>query len=136
MKDFNTFLSTIYLGDRACKSLLIDGWRGIVELTVNLVSRIRDPSGNWNYYSDEDIENGIVVFSGIEAISLDPPGRFPNDTIEDLVVERIGDHGLVEFRLTATQVVENGNAYKVIVRITARDVYLVDPINPQTEIRT
>jgi len=35
------FLKTIYLGDRGCKKIIIDGWQGRVLMQVNLISRIR-----------------------------------------------------------------------------------------------
>jgi len=135
MMNFKTFINTIYLGDRACKSLLLNGWEGRVEITVNLLSRIRDSTGNWNFYSEEDIENGIIVFAGIEEVFIEPSGRFPNDAIEHLVVEKVTENGVGHFRLTANQVTEEGETHRVIVRIVAKDLYLIDPINPETELR-
>ncbi len=134
--NFESFLSTIYLGDRACKSILIDGWNGRVEVTVDIVSRIRDRSGNWNFYADEDVHNGQIVFAGVEAIIIEPPGRFPNDVIESLVVEQVTNEGIGHFKLTANQVIEDGEAFLVVVRIAAKDLYLVDPRNSGMQLRT
>lgn len=60
------FLKTLYFGDRYCTKFLLDSTNNKVELHVNQISRIRDKSGEWNYYTDEDIENGVLVFTGIK----------------------------------------------------------------------
>ncbi|MGE6786753.1 DUF6258 family protein [Ensifer adhaerens] len=39
------FLSSIYLGDRACKAVVLDGWKGEVKIQMNAVSRLRGASG-------------------------------------------------------------------------------------------
>jgi hypothetical protein len=49
------FVKTIYLGDRACKKIVIDGWDELLKIQVNEISRIRDVSGQWNYYNDENM---------------------------------------------------------------------------------
>src|SRR5260370_11417121 len=81
------FLNTIYLGDRGCKSVLIDGWQDRVLIQVTSISRIRSASGQWEFYTDEDIENGLLVFKGVHSIEFQPPGLVPNDSINSLDVE-------------------------------------------------
>jgi hypothetical protein len=78
------FLGTVYLGDRACKSIHIEGWKQRVVLEVDLISRVRSPSGNWELYSAEDIPDGRIVFSGVEDVQFDPPGPLPNDLINEI----------------------------------------------------
>ncbi|MBL1274535.1 MAG: hypothetical protein COB30_000445 [Ectothiorhodospiraceae bacterium] len=75
------FINSIYLGDRGCKKILIDGWGKEVCIEVDVISRIRSPDGNWNYYDDEDIDNGLVVFKNIHSFLLTPQGKIPNDLI-------------------------------------------------------
>ena len=62
------FIKTIYLGDRACKGVVIDGWNSLVKIHIDNISRIRSLSGNWELYTDEDIENGFIVFEFVESI--------------------------------------------------------------------
>jgi hypothetical protein len=72
------FLRTIYVGDRACRAIHIESWKTQVALEVDVISRIRSPSGNWEHYSAEDIPGGRIVFSGVETLQLDPSGPLPN----------------------------------------------------------
>lgn len=57
------FLRTIYMGDRAWKSITIDGWNNCVVIKVDEISRVRTESGNWEFYNDENIFDGLLVFS-------------------------------------------------------------------------
>ena len=75
------FLKTLYLGDRGCKGLNIDTWNETVSMVVTEVSRVRSETGDWNFYTDEDIENGHVVFNGVKSLTFHPPGVLPNDKI-------------------------------------------------------
>ena len=80
-------VKTIYLGDRACKSIAIDGWNRRVAMQVDEISRVRSASGNWECYNDENIMDGLIVFTEVGSISFDPPGPIPNDYINDLEIE-------------------------------------------------
>lgn len=76
------FLDSIYLGDRACKGIVIDSWRKEVKIHIDSISRVRGET--WDFYSAEDVENGFLVFEGVDHISFDPPGRIPDDEIGDI----------------------------------------------------
>ncbi|WP_104663372.1 DUF6258 family protein [Ensifer adhaerens] len=75
------FLETLYLGDRGCKAVLLDGWNDEVKIQIDLISRKR--SETWDFYSAEDVEDGFLVFEGVDYVSFDPPGYVPNDEIGD-----------------------------------------------------
>ncbi|WOS61348.1 DUF6258 family protein [Sinorhizobium fredii] len=83
------FLRTIYLGDRGCKAVVLDGWNDEVKIQIDLISRKR--SETWNFYSAEDVEDGFLVFEGVDHVSFDPPGRIPNDEIG--AIEFLGSEG-------------------------------------------
>src|SRR5688572_28261911 len=117
------FLQTIYLGDRGCKSILLDGWNERVAIQINLISRIRDASGNWDFYDKEDIEDGLIVFEDVVSIFFDPPGFIPNDTIEfsDQAVETVeGNNGSIYYRfsLGIASGDKKGNFTNINVKIT------------------
>lgn len=77
--DAREFLKTIYVGDRACKAVLVDGWKAEVKVQVTCISRVR--SGTWNYDADEDLIDGFLVLEGVTRNFFEPSGMVPNDLI-------------------------------------------------------
>ncbi|MFN5945742.1 MAG: DUF6258 family protein [Phycisphaerae bacterium] len=53
--DVTAFLNTVYLGDRGCTFITIDGEQNQLVVGVNLISRIRGE--RWDYYTDKDVAN-------------------------------------------------------------------------------
>jgi len=47
------FLKAIYLGDRTCRSITLDGWKKRVLTEADEISRVRSESGNWDFYNIE-----------------------------------------------------------------------------------
>lgn len=135
------FLQTIYLGDRGCKSLLIDGWNERVVIQVNQISRIRSSSGKWEFYTDEDIVDGLIVFDVVDSISLQPAGFIPNDLINSIEVEELCDAAAgdemeqkVLFKIYIDSVNGEGRHTEVLIQIQASSVHLEDPTRPGLRI--
>lgn len=128
--------NTIYLGDRACKAILIDGWEQRVSFQVNLISRLRPGTTTWNFYTDADIENGWLVFTDVQSICFDPSGPIPNDFINDVEVKPIplGGKAAWRFELSISSVGERGISTEVIIRIEANGFHLEDPAKPGVKI--
>lgn len=127
------FLKTIYLGDRYCWKLVANSVKKEVEIYINLISRVRDESGEWNYYSDEDIENGAIVFANVNQLFLDKSGLMPNDEIYNIkAIETT--NGLYEFTIEASNVNKDVETTDLIIQIIAESVYLLDPLNPDVKI--
>lgn len=134
--DVEAFLKTIYLGDRACKGLVIDTWNKRLKLHVDSISRVRGLQ--WNYYNAEDIEDGFIVFDGVREFRLDPPGPLPNDYISGIEVKPVAlslQPPLYEFRISVSSINEHAASLEVEVRVTAADCYLEDPAKPGQQIR-
>ena len=127
------FLKTLYFGDRYCTKLLLDSANNKVELHVNQVSRIRDKSGEWNYYTDEDIENGILVFTDIKKVFLDESGLLPNDQIYDVYANE--HDGVYEFVIETSYVDASALTHDLTIRIIGEGVYLLDPTKPDVRIQ-
>ena len=132
------FLSSVYLGDRACKSIHIDGWKSEVHVEVDRISRIRSSSGHWDFYSDEDIVDGRLVFTGVRSIRFDPSGAIPNDLIHEIGVRSAAspsDVGVWVFHMSMGSVAADGTTTEVLLEIIATDVHLEDPARAGAKIR-
>ncbi len=130
------FIKTIYLGDRGCMSLLIDGWNAEVKVQVDSISRVR--SDSWDFYVDEDLEEGFLVFEGVSWVSLDPPGVIPNDFINSIEAEPLAgsDHSRYLIVMSIGGSVDPpGATTEVTVRIHATAMALEDSHNPGVRIR-
>ena len=84
------FLKTIYLGDRGVTGISMDSVRKTVKIHIDCISRVRGE--NWNYYTDEDLENGAIVFTGCKKFFFDTNGILPSDFIEIESVEQTADN--------------------------------------------
>jgi hypothetical protein len=132
-------LKTVYLGDRACKAISLEGWNKRVVVHVDVISRIRSDTGSWDFYTAEDIPDGRLVFGEVLRVRFDPSGPVPNDLINELVVSEIVEPTMAKpvytFRLSVGSVDDAGGSTEVIVEIKASDMYLQDPRTPAREIR-
>ena len=129
-------MDTIYLGDRACKALTIESWQNRVLVQVDCLSRIRDPSGHWNFYSDEDIEDAYIVLTGVSSLALEPPGRVPDDYFLDWRAEIAASTPEPSYRVIF-EVGSSGNmgpAGNVVLTVIATGIHLEDPKRPGEEI--
>lgn len=127
------FLKTIYLGERLCTKLVLDNMNNQIEIHLNLISRIRDSSGEWNYYSDEDVEDGIIVLTGVTEIHLDPSGLLPNDQIYDIYVKQDDEQGF-EFTIEASHVTKDAVTHDLTIVIKGEGIHIIDPKNPHVKI--
>ncbi len=123
-------IQSLYLGDRACKSIFIDGWRDRVIVQVDCLSFLRPGTTTWNYYTGHDIDDALLVFDGVKRFSCTPPGPVPNDYIAELAVSDAGDALGYEFTLEVASVDSKGNSTQVLVRIDAQSFHIEDPRDP------
>jgi hypothetical protein len=127
------FIRTLYLGDRYCTRITIENQKKEIKFYVNLISRIRSESGQWDFYADEDIENGVIVFSGVEQVFFDKSGFFPNDEIYNIEVTN-NFSNKYEFTINTSFVDTSGLTRDLIIKIIAKEIYLLDPNRPDMKI--
>lgn len=133
LSEAEAFINTIYLGDRACKGYSLDSFKREFRIFIDDISRIRSTTGEWNYYIDEDIKDGRLVFSGLVAIHVQPSFLIPNDYVE---ITRLGtDHGNITFELELGCVGDDRKSRPQLITIVAADFYLEDPEYPGVQIR-
>ena len=84
------FLQTIYLGDRGITGISMDTDNGSIKIHIDCISRIREK--HWDHYTDEDLENGAIVFSSCKKFFFDTNGVLPGDFIEIESLELLADN--------------------------------------------
>ena len=106
-------------------------------MKVDTVSRIRSESGNWEFYVDEDISDGLIVFSSAKSIRFSPCGPIPNDLINSFEVypfkaenEIEDEDPLYVFQLSIGSVAPQGTQREVVVEIVAKTIHLEDLKRP------
>lgn len=114
------FVRTIYLGDRACKKIIVDGWNGRFGIQVDCISRLKEGTDIWNYYTDEDVYDGWLVFSELSSLSIEPSGPVPNDALEIVDVEERDNAFL--FTISIGSVGDRGETTEVRIEVEAKDL--------------
>ena len=133
--DIVEFLKTIYLGDRGCKSILLDGWNSEVKIQVTCISRVREAT--WNYYTAEDLPDGFMVFEGVNSVTFEPCGPLPNSFISDIhAVPLVNDRAkyLVIMSADANDPSDPSGIVSVKVMIRADSMALEDQRKPGQRI--
>jgi len=128
-----SLIKSVYLGDRYCTKIIFDGEKDQVEVHVNLISRVRSTSGEWNFYSDEDIENGAIVFEGIKDINMGNMCMIPNDQIYNIDVKGM-ENGLFEVVIETSHVDKDANTHDLSMRLIVENAYLYNPALPKVKI--
>lgn len=115
------FIKTIYLGDRLCLAVNVEGTKKRVLLKVDCISRVRGES--WNYYDGEDVQEGFLVFENVASCNLNLAGQLPNDWIEPVSVKKMVDESpMWEFVFSLGVVDSKGMSSEIFLAVLAEDI--------------
>jgi len=131
--DAKKFIETVYLGDRYCMETEYNQEKQLYSMKMNSISRVRSKDGNWNYYTDEDIEEGWIVFGGVMDVIIEIENFQLNDEIYNIDVGNY-DNDYYKFFVNGSCADDKGYI-EGTVEIIAKDIYLIDPKKPQQKIR-
>lgn len=120
------FVRTIYLGDRGCKAITLDGWNGCVRITVDTISRVRSASGQWDYYTAEDVVDGVLVFGGVTFVDLENDGSLPNDFIDFVDAKPCGEG--VEVVLCIGSAASDAVSRGTTLTLRCKTIHIEDPL--------
>ena len=134
-------LKTICLGDSGCKGIYIDFWKKKIKLKFDCIARVRCSNGKWEYYDDENFDDGgYVVFSGVESYKIDPMGRFADEFVHSWSIEDIEEDSSGKNIYTFVfEVYYSVDAIAMIletmtIEIKARELWLEDTKMPGVKI--
>lgn len=122
------FTNTIYLGDRSCKAVIVDSWDDIVKLKIDCISRVRSPTG-WNFYNDENLDDGYIVFTSVKKFNWSSNGQLPNCYINILEVKLSEVADYYEFKFIVNGVLKSSTPITqdwgdIVLTILAKNIYL------------
>lgn len=117
------FLDSIYLGDRLCLGLMIEGVGRRVSFKIDNISRVRGDS--WDYYAEEDVKDGFLVFEGVEGLNIKSQEVLPNDWIEVVsAVLKDEAKNVWEIVISLGFVNADGVSNEIVVDILASKVFI------------
>ncbi|ETJ46841.1 DUF6258 family protein [Pseudoalteromonas agarivorans] len=122
MKNSIELIKSLYLGDRYIEKLTWDFEKKTFEIQINLISFSDAESGEWSFDSSRGIEHGVLIFSGVKSVEFMDNKNFPNDQINEIVVDEI-DNAL-GFKVFADSISESGENIESHVEIVADEVSL------------
>jgi hypothetical protein len=115
------FIKTIYLGDRLCLSINLEGSKKRMLLKVDRISRVRGES--WNYSDSEDVHEGFLVFENVVNCKFYWTGQLPNDWIEPVSVTQLTDNASEwEFVFSLGVVDSQGRSSEKLLTVVAEDI--------------
>jgi hypothetical protein len=126
--DVKKYLEDCYFGDRGSKAILIESWNKKVKIQIDMISRYPVPGQNWTWR--ENIEDGWLVFDGVDFFSLDNNGHLPNDYIDDIKVVEVQKENTFVVEASLGAVDASGSGHEVIVRIKCKGIHIEDPKRP------
>ncbi len=122
-----TLIRSIYLGDRGCMAVVFDKTKRQLRIQVDCISLLQPGTDKWDYYTERDIQNGWIVFSGVDTVKMQPENIEPNDFINDISVEQDADQdGRYRSTISIDGVDPKGIRREVIILVRSLEAHLED----------
>jgi hypothetical protein len=120
-------IRSIYLGDRGRKAVVFDETKRQLRIQVDCIFLLRSGTGRWDYYTERDVQNGRIVFSGVDAVITQLENIEPNDFINDVSVEEDADpDGRYRITMSIGSVDATGHSREAVILAKSSVAYLED----------
>lgn len=125
MEKIKRFLSFLYLGDRYCENVEILNKK--ITFQFNCISRLKPGTSEWNFYNDENVEDGCLVFDEVKEYQVSSELPF-NEDIYDVRVES-KEKGVYTFVVEGSNFSNDLVSTDIKMIIKAKKVYIYNPNN-------
>ena len=135
------FVKTLYFGDGYCTGFIVNQQKKRIEIHTNGIIRLRGKECEKKFQFNEFIDNGIVIIASVEKIIEDKSGLVFNDEIYNISVNEL-ENSIYEFLIEGTHVYQDesmpgyyhGRYEQLEYKVLAREIYLIDPKQPDKKI--
>lgn len=122
-----TLIRSIYLGERGCMAVVFDKTKRQLRIQVDCISLLQPGTDKWDYYTERDIQNGWIVFSGVDTVKMQPENIEPNDFINEISVEQDAyQDGRYRSTISIDGVDPKGIRREVIILVRSLEAHLED----------
>lgn len=122
-----TLIRSIYLGERGCMAVVFDKTKRQLRIQVDCISLLQPGTDKWDYYTERDIQNGWIVFSGVDTVKMQPENIEPNDFINEISVEQDADQdGQYRSTISIDGVDPKGIRREAIILVRSLEAHLED----------
>lgn len=125
MERISNFLNSLYFGDRFCEKVEISDKKIVFQ--INCISKLKSGSTTWNYYSNEDIEHGCLVFDEIKEYHSTSELIINEDIYEISVLDKSDD--VYTFLIQGSNFSDNLMSTDIEMTIQAKKFYIYNPNN-------
>lgn len=121
-------IKKLYFGESGCKNIIIDCWAE--KIKIQLDSFFLLTGDCFCYQNDQEITDGLIVFSGVKLFSFSNE-NIPNDSLNEIVVLEKSDSviGLHKFAISINHIDEHAQSTEVILTILADAISIETPSN-------
>lgn len=119
---------SINTGDRGCKAFVYNKAKRELRIQIDNISVLCPGTEVWGFYTEGDIEDGWIVFRGVDELSMEPPGFTPNDWFNDISIEDCPSiiSGRYRMVISIDSSDDGGKTTEVTIRGLVDDAYLED----------
>src|SRR5262245_28676807 len=126
---------SIYTGDRVCKLFVYNQAKRELRIQIDNISVLRPETEVWDFYTEGDIEDGWIVFRGVDELSMEPPGFTPNDWFNDISIEDCpSSPGRYRIVSSIDSIDDSGKTTEVTIRGFVDDAHLEDSTGREVAI--